>query len=74
MNSVLTLSVLTQICLTLNSNTFFVCLFVFYTRVSDLSLIVPSKVEYLHFCFDCLTDFSIVTECLPMSNEVHEFF
>ena len=49
------------------------CFVLFYVRASNLSFIPPSKVEYLHFCFDCLTNFSIVTEWLPMSNEVHGF-
>ena len=52
---------------------FLFCFVLFYVRASNLSFIPPSKVEYLHFCFDCLTNFSIVTEWLPMSNEVHGF-
>ena len=52
---------------------FLFCFVLFYIRVSNLSFIPPSRVEYLHFCFDCLTNFSIVTECLPVSNEVHGF-
>lgn len=53
--------------------TYHFCFVLFYIRVSNLSFIPPSRVEYPHFCFDCLTNFSIVTECLPMSNEVHGF-
>ena len=53
--------------------TYHFCFVLFYIRASNLSFIPPSKVEYLHFRFDCLTNFSIVTEWLPMSNEVYGF-